>query len=137
VIERIHTDLLSRVPETLRRALSDAKVSIEGNCVKMVVERGVNSLLDERGLLHGASVSSIAIVAAEIAISALLEQGRYVAMNSFTSFIKQVSEPAMIVAEACIENHTLVHALVSTVISADGVEVAKNTTLFLKLQGEE
>ncbi len=126
------------LPRFLKQLLTEVEPHdfvIEGNCVRIRLRKNLGSLLDERGLVHGTSIASLSIAAAEIAISTLSEESRFIAMNTFISFVHQVTEPSSVDIEACIEIRTSIHAVVEVSIVADGIEVAKSNTLFLKLEG--
>jgi len=123
-------------PRMLRRILERATIVFKDGCVRIEIEAGIDDLLSERGLLHGASLAALCIIASEYAISSLAEAQRYIAVNTFINFIRQVSEPNSITIESCIESTTAISASVTTYLLVDGIEAAKSTTLFLKIQGE-
>ena len=123
-------------PRIFHRVLESAQVSFENGCVRIEISSSIEELLSDQGLLHGASLAALCVIASEYAIASLPEVQRYVAMNTFINFVRQVSEPSSILIESCIESTTSISASVTTSLFVDGVEAAKSTTLFLKLQGE-
>ncbi len=125
-----------RAPNFMRSLLENAKISSEGTCLRIDLDKGIERLLDERGLLHGAALAALSIITAELAVANLPESSNYIATNSFISFIRQASDVATLSLEACIENTTSISATIATTILADGIEVAKSTTFFIKFEGE-